>query len=102
LSSLLGWPSLPDAAGGGASYPPGDSTASRQVSSTRATAEVARCCGYLPLALRIAGARLAARPGWPVRALAERLTDAQRRLDELEVTDADQLRNLLAEPAPSG
>jgi DNA-binding SARP family transcriptional activator len=37
-----------------------------------AAAEVAGCCGGLPLALRIAGARLAARPGWPVTALAVR------------------------------
>jgi hypothetical protein len=41
-----------------------------------AAVEVAHLCGWLPLALRIAGARLAARPGWPMRALAERLTDA--------------------------
>jgi DNA-binding SARP family transcriptional activator/tetratricopeptide (TPR) repeat protein len=52
-----------------------------------AAAEVTRWCGYLPLALRIAGARLAARPGWPVRALADRLADAQHRLDELELAD---------------
>jgi DNA-binding SARP family transcriptional activator len=52
-----------------------------------ASAEVARCCGYLPLALRIAGARLAARPGWPMGVLAERLADAQGRLDELELAE---------------
>ncbi|HEV2377817.1 MAG TPA: tetratricopeptide repeat protein [Streptosporangiaceae bacterium] len=50
-----------------------------------AAAEVVRCCGYLPLAIRIAGARLSARPNWPVRELADRLaaTDATQRLEEL-------------------
>jgi DNA-binding SARP family transcriptional activator len=57
----------------------------RIAAEPEAAAEVARCCGFLPLALRIAGARLAARPTWPVRALADRLGDAQRRLDELEL-----------------
>jgi DNA-binding SARP family transcriptional activator/tetratricopeptide (TPR) repeat protein len=50
-------------------------------------AEVARLCGYLPLALRIAGSRLAARPTWPVRALADRLANASARLDELELAN---------------
>ena len=60
----------------------------RVAAEPEAAAEVARCCGYLPLALRIAGARLAARPTWPVAALAERLADTQRRLNELEVAEA--------------
>jgi DNA-binding SARP family transcriptional activator/tetratricopeptide (TPR) repeat protein len=59
----------------------------RIATDPRPAAEVVRCCGRLPLALRIAGARLAARPGWPVRVLASRLADATHRLDELAAGD---------------
>jgi DNA-binding SARP family transcriptional activator len=52
-----------------------------------AAAELARLCGYLPLALRIAGARLAGRPRWPISTLIERLTEECRRLDELVAGD---------------
>ncbi|GAA1613350.1 AfsR/SARP family transcriptional regulator [Actinoplanes couchii] len=48
-----------------------------------AAAELAELCGRLPLALRIAGARLSARPHWTLRQLAGRLADESRRLDEL-------------------
>jgi transcriptional regulator with XRE-family HTH domain len=48
-----------------------------------ATEEVLAVCAGLPLAIRIAGARLAARGGWTVRSLADRLSDERRRLDEL-------------------
>jgi transcriptional regulator with XRE-family HTH domain/tetratricopeptide (TPR) repeat protein len=48
---------------------------------------VSRLCGHLPLALRIAGTRLATRPGWTVANLVSRLTDADRRLAALTVGD---------------
>jgi tetratricopeptide (TPR) repeat protein/transcriptional regulator with XRE-family HTH domain len=51
-------------------------------------AEVVRQCGGLPLAIRMAGARLASRPTWPVAHLAERLADGRRRLDELQFDDS--------------
>jgi DNA-binding SARP family transcriptional activator/DNA polymerase III delta prime subunit len=59
----------------------------RLAAEPQAAAELAACCGWLPLALRIAGARLAARPAWPVAALAQRLADTQGRLDELELAE---------------
>ncbi|HEX4704059.1 MAG TPA: BTAD domain-containing putative transcriptional regulator [Pseudonocardiaceae bacterium] len=45
--------------------------------------ELVTLCGGLPLALRIAGARLASRPHWRVDGLVLRLRDEARRLDEL-------------------
>ncbi|GGS53306.1 hypothetical protein GCM10010156_09940 [Planobispora rosea] len=54
---------------------------------TTATAEVARLCGRLPLALRIAGARAESLMGGSLSALAGRLADHRRRLEELELDD---------------
>ncbi|MFU8854283.1 BTAD domain-containing putative transcriptional regulator [Micromonospora sp. SL1-18] len=48
-----------------------------------AAAEVVRRCGYLPLAIRLAGARLAHRPRWRIADLAERLAAGRDPLAEL-------------------
>lgn len=62
----------------------------------RSLAALAHHCAHLPLALRIAAARLAARPRWPVRELADRLADPERRLAELSFADLDMYAALEA------
>ncbi|GAA2272734.1 BTAD domain-containing putative transcriptional regulator [Nonomuraea roseoviolacea subsp. roseoviolacea] len=47
-------------------------------------AALAGLCGRLPLALRVAGARLATRPHWTLAQLVERMENETRRLDELD------------------
>ena len=65
----------------------------RIAGTTRITAEpddaqeIVRLCDRVPLALRIAGARLAARPRQPLSRLAAALGDQRRRLDELACGD---------------
>jgi DNA-binding SARP family transcriptional activator len=61
--------------------------AERMAAEPGATAELARLCGHLPLALRIATARLRNRPHWTVQYLVERLRDETRRLNELTSGD---------------
>ncbi|HVX45840.1 MAG TPA: BTAD domain-containing putative transcriptional regulator [Mycobacteriales bacterium] len=61
--------------------------AERVAAEPEAAADIVRFCGYLPLAVRIAGARLAARPDWELATLARRLHDVRDRLDELEHAD---------------
>jgi DNA-binding SARP family transcriptional activator/DNA-binding XRE family transcriptional regulator len=50
-----------------------------------ATQQVLQICAGLPLAIRIAAARIAARPTWSIQYLADKLTDERRRLTELAV-----------------
>ena len=61
--------------------------ANRVEAEPEATDALLQLCGNLPLALRIAAARLAARPHWSVAALGDRLADESRRLDELSYGD---------------
>ncbi|WP_185845512.1 AfsR/SARP family transcriptional regulator [Kibdelosporangium aridum] len=58
--------------------------------------DVVRCCGGLPLAIRIAGARLAARPNWTTADLARQLSDARNRLDWLQLGDLEVRASLVA------
>ncbi|TCP48447.1 DNA-binding SARP family transcriptional activator [Tamaricihabitans halophyticus] len=51
--------------------------------------EIVRACGGLPLAVRIAGAKLAGRSDWSLALLAERLRDERDRLDELRIGDLE-------------
>ena len=67
----------------------------RIAANPSASRRLVALCGGLPLAVRIAGARLAARPAWPVRTLTGRLADARRRLDELRAGDLDVRASLL-------
>jgi hypothetical protein len=50
---------------------------------------IAELCDRLPLALRIAGNRLADRPDWPLAGLARQLSDPARRLAALTAGDLD-------------
>ncbi|WP_371779547.1 AfsR/SARP family transcriptional regulator [Streptosporangium subroseum] len=61
--------------------------AERVARDVRATTRLVGLCGNLPLAVGIAGARLANRPQWEVADLVERLEDERRRLHELEAGD---------------
>ncbi|MHA5050777.1 AfsR/SARP family transcriptional regulator [Streptomyces sp. SD15] len=59
----------------------------RVASERKAALDVVAACGFLPLAIRIAASRLAARRTWTVSVLAAKLGDERRRLDELQAGD---------------
>jgi DNA-binding SARP family transcriptional activator len=59
----------------------------RVASEREAALDVVAACGFLPLAIRIAASRLAARRTWTVSVLAAKLADERRRLDELQAGD---------------
>jgi DNA-binding SARP family transcriptional activator len=67
----------------------------RAVAEPGATAELVEVCGRLPLALRIAAARLASRPRWTVADLVERLKEHRRKLPELTAGDKDVVASFL-------
>jgi tetratricopeptide (TPR) repeat protein/transcriptional regulator with XRE-family HTH domain len=60
----------------------------RVAAEPAAVDQIASLCAHLPLALAVAAARAAARPRFPLAALAAELADATRRLDALDTGDA--------------
>jgi DNA-binding SARP family transcriptional activator len=61
----------------------------RMAAEPAAAQEIVRLCGFLPLAVQVAGARLAARPHWPLSRLEADLTDEDTRLDTLRLGDLE-------------
>lgn len=59
----------------------------RIVDEPEAARYVVDACGFVPLAIRIAASRLAARPTWRIATLADRLADDTNRLAELQTGD---------------
>ncbi|MET7610937.1 BTAD domain-containing putative transcriptional regulator [Streptomyces seoulensis] len=59
----------------------------RVAAEKKAALDVVAACGFLPLAIRIAASRLAARRTWTTSVLAAKLADERRRLDELQAGD---------------
>ena len=61
----------------------------RVVAEAAEAGEICRLLGHLPLALDIAAHRLASRPRWALRDMAERIRVQQRRLAELKLADRE-------------
>ncbi|MFB9890174.1 AfsR/SARP family transcriptional regulator [Planobispora takensis] len=69
--------------------------ADRAEAEPEAVHEAVRLCGQLPLAIRIAAARLRDRKGWTVAHLVERLRDQQHRMKFLVAGDRSVMRALV-------
>jgi tetratricopeptide (TPR) repeat protein len=61
----------------------------RVAAAPRQAERIVRLCGRLPLAVRIAGGKLAARRHWTLKALADRLDNDHTRLSELKLRDLE-------------
>ena len=71
--------------------------AARTAGDREAVGEIIAACARLPLALSVAAARAASRPGFPLSALAGELRDARSRLDVLDADDpASSVRAVLS------
>ncbi|WP_069758331.1 tetratricopeptide repeat protein [Streptomyces sp. LUP47B] len=68
-----------------------DGREGRLARDPEATAEVLRLCGRLPLALRLAAARLRHRPGWTVGILVERMAEGASEFDTAFAMSVRQL-----------
>ncbi len=66
--------------------------AERAAADQAAASSVIRLCGGLPLALCVAGARLAEHPRWPVRRVADELVSERHRLAALSIADEPSVR----------
>ncbi|MEV0742233.1 BTAD domain-containing putative transcriptional regulator [Streptomyces sp. NPDC050549] len=69
--------------------------AERLAAWPKASRSLVESCARLPLAVRIVGSRLAARPQWPLNRMTRRLAEPHRRMDELRIADL-ALRDVFA------
>ena len=61
----------------------------RIAAEPEAARRITALCGYLPLAIRVVGAKLTAKRHWPLATMVDRLADEHRRLDELAIGDLE-------------
>jgi tetratricopeptide (TPR) repeat protein/transcriptional regulator with XRE-family HTH domain len=66
----------------------------RVTGESAAARSIAQLTGRLPLAVRLIGARLAARPTWPIEHMVSQLKDEHRRLDEFGTGESGVRANI--------